>query len=56
MSNRTYDSTPASTSSDKKLQGPANLLSQRHVIATTGRVKTPAEAGDSGKCSTPKPY
>lgn len=54
MSNRTYDSKPSS--SDKKLQGPANLLSQRHVLATTGRVKTAAEAGASGKCSTPKTY
>lgn len=51
---KTYDQKPASSNS--KLQGPANLLSQRHVLATTGRVKTAAEAGATGKCSTPKTY
>ena len=47
----TYDSKPEAKPTGK-LPGPASEMSQRQVYSQTGKVKTPAEAGDSGKCST----
>lgn len=52
---KTYDMKPEKAPASA-LPGPKNLMSQRQVYSQTGKIKTPAEAGDSGKCSTPYAY
>lgn len=51
MANKTYDASPKSVGTN-----PANGIPQHKVLAQTGKVKTPAQAGADGKCSTPKPW
>jgi hypothetical protein len=48
---KTYDSKPKSPGTY-----PADGVPQHKVLAQSGKPKTAAQAGDTGKCSTPKPW
>lgn len=56
MANQTYTDGRDVKNPSGKLPGPADHMSQRQVYSQTGKVKTPAEAGASGKPSTPKTW
>ena len=53
---RTYDEKPVSKPNKLPQGATPGTVSQRQLYSHTGTIKTPAEAGASGKCSTPKPW
>jgi hypothetical protein len=53
---KTYDEKPESQPNKLPEGATPGTVSQRQLYSHTGKIKTPAEAGDKGKCSTKYPW